>query len=270
MIQVHRGPEPPKLSEIRERELQRVSQAVERGESVDSELIGTAYSGDDNGIKHHLRALQGGKCCYCEKAVGAAYNDVEHYRPKCARLEGAPNGYWWLAWTWENLLFACASCNRSAKRDTFELVDPTTRLKPGDKPPGSERPRLIDPGAEDPMLAMTFFQDSNERWRPIPVEHDVRGAYSIELLKLDRDELADWYNAINRLDLPPLRRAYATARDQPSEKTESACQELFWSFMDKQRPFLHLRYVMAASIATAAEWAEVGCDLARPCTGTPP
>lgn len=59
------------------------------------------------------------KCAYCEKSIGTSdkkgiqatsYADVEHYRPK-------KGGYEWLAYCYDNYLYACEVCNRSYKTD---------------------------------------------------------------------------------------------------------------------------------------------------------
>ena len=82
-----------------------------------------------------LWKMQHYKCCYCEIAVHEAYNDVEHYRPF--------SRYWWLGWDWDNLLFACARCNRSNKAAEFELAPGSVPLVAEQRPPGGERPLLI-------------------------------------------------------------------------------------------------------------------------------
>ncbi len=62
------------------------------------------------------------KCAYCEKlidTIGAdkkesSFADVEHYRPSSI--------YWWLAYCYENYLYACEICNRSYKKDKFPTL----------------------------------------------------------------------------------------------------------------------------------------------------
>lgn len=91
------------------------------------------------------------KCCYCERQTPAPFSDVEHYRPKASanRLPGSElrHGYWWLAFTWENLLFACPNCNRSAKNSLFPLDHGSTPLHAEEVPLGGEIPLLLDPGS---------------------------------------------------------------------------------------------------------------------------
>jgi hypothetical protein len=83
--------------------------------------------------KAQLRAESGGKCAYCEgKASHVAHGDVEHMRPKA--------DYWWLAYCYDNYLYACQLCNQSFKGTNFPITG--ARLA---EP-------LIPPGATDAQL----------------------------------------------------------------------------------------------------------------------
>jgi len=64
--------------------------------------------------KVQLIEESGGKCAYCEANTDVvAHGDVEHYRPKSI--------YWWLAYTYDNYLYACQICNQSYKGDHFPV-----------------------------------------------------------------------------------------------------------------------------------------------------
>lgn len=64
--------------------------------------------------KKQLKAESHQKCAYCEaNAAVVAHGDVEHYRPKSV--------YWWLAYTYDNYLYACQICNQSYKGDHFPI-----------------------------------------------------------------------------------------------------------------------------------------------------
>lgn len=55
------------------------------------------------------------KCAYCEANTSVvAHGDVEHFRPK--------SEYWWLAYTYDNYLFACQICNQTYKSDNFPIA----------------------------------------------------------------------------------------------------------------------------------------------------
>jgi len=64
--------------------------------------------------KTQLKKESFGKCAYCEANTDVvAHGDVEHYRPKSI--------YWWLAYTYDNYLFACQICNQTYKSDNFPI-----------------------------------------------------------------------------------------------------------------------------------------------------
>lgn len=62
--------------------------------------------------KGKVRADTVKKCAYCEAPTSTvAHGDVEHFRPKSL--------YWWLAYRFDNYLFACQICNQIYKSDHF-------------------------------------------------------------------------------------------------------------------------------------------------------
>jgi hypothetical protein len=85
-------------------------------------------------VKAQLKADQHEKCCFCEAIFDAnVAGDVEHYRPKGAVETDAGRrlpGYYWLAYDWANLHYACPDCNQYRKRDRFPLTDEARRARP--------------------------------------------------------------------------------------------------------------------------------------------
>jgi hypothetical protein len=64
--------------------------------------------------KPQLKRETGGKCAYCESPTDTvAHGDVEHYRPK--------SKYWWLAYCYDNYVYACQICNQVHKGDEFPI-----------------------------------------------------------------------------------------------------------------------------------------------------
>lgn len=198
MIRIDRGPEPEALASVREDRVSRARDAISRDEPVD-------FSGYDIG-KQDLFERQHHKCCYCEKLQEQAkYRDVEHYRPK--------HRYWWLAWTWENLLFACIDCNREYKRDQFPLAPGCSALEFPEVPPGREVPLVIDPSdpATEPMNEIEFRREQhqgNERWAPYGLT--PRGWETIDVCGLDRPGLLTLYTEhVTHGVRPKLRPLFA-------------------------------------------------------------
>ncbi len=139
------------------------------------------------------------KCCYCDRRTIPDHNDVEHYRPFGL--------YWWLAWTWENLLFACAACNRSGgKLDQFPLGAGSVQLPFAEQPPGAERPLLVDPSVDDPREHIRFARmpEPAGRWEPIGISE--RGRETIKILGLSRDTyLDDFRHHVESTVMPVVR-----------------------------------------------------------------
>lgn len=75
-------------------------------------------------VKSLLLSVHHRKCCFCEKSLSDEQADIEHFRPKAGYVEkeGQPittPGYYWLAYSFDNLLLSCTFCNRSHKKTIF-------------------------------------------------------------------------------------------------------------------------------------------------------
>lgn len=96
-------------------------------------------------------------------------------------------GYYWLAYEWTNLFFACQKCNQSWKGNHFPLMNPAERAASHHDDLSRERPMLIDPASEDPEEHIRFREEL-----AFPVGGDKRGAATIELLgPNDRPDLSE-------------------------------------------------------------------------------
>ncbi|PTL79840.1 HNH endonuclease [Vitiosangium sp. GDMCC 1.1324] len=208
MIRIHRGAEPAELTSARATELPRV-QTIAATRRPTQDDIGSHYK-----VAHDtLWRAQHYKCCYCEHREQSKRNDVEHFRPK-ARADRKPgahedHGYWWLAWTWENLLFSCRNCNQPpAKSDKFPLAEGSEALLEGQPPPGKERLFLIDPAIESGIEHIQFVRmphgtTATGKWYPRPRNGSRRGAMTIKVCMLDRPDLLDLYGAHVELNVKP-------------------------------------------------------------------
>jgi uncharacterized protein (TIGR02646 family) len=191
VIRIERGAEPASLAPVRAAELLRVRPLASTG-AFGKDDVGQQYSI----VKRELWLRQQMRCCYCEAQLQCDYSDVEHFRPKARadRLNGTVDrGYWWLAWTWENLLFSCAICNRSAKNDAFPLEAGSVPLTAENPAPGQELATLIDPCTEDPVALIQFVFDGSH-WQPVGRNGNARGQRVVELLRLGRADLLTLYD----------------------------------------------------------------------------
>ncbi|RKR43244.1 hypothetical protein [Paraburkholderia sp. BL17N1] len=194
MILVSRGDEPDFLSPVRAEQLE-VLRALGRP-PISTEIKGYRVVADVLWRAQHY------KCCYCETKTKSSFNDVEHYRPKAAadRNPGSTlrHGYWWLAFSWSNLLFSCSSCNRSAKNDRFPLDHGSTALVHEHEPPGQEIPLLLDPcGRENPVVHIEFVHRPHaaggrtKYWFADARAGSTLGATTIEVCNLNHRDLLD-------------------------------------------------------------------------------
>lgn len=142
-------------------------------------------------VKKMLSDYQHGKCCFCERGRDSnGEADVEHFRPKNSK-NGKPaeghNGYWWLAYNWENLFFVCKECNSTYKGNEFPLLDESTRANTERDNLDDERPILFNLTEEDPEDYIAYdWVDS----LPLPVakpnDIDMRAKRTIDILGLAR------------------------------------------------------------------------------------
>lgn len=129
-------------------------------------------------VKEILKSASQGKCWYCESLEIRSDNAVDHFRPKNAVAEcPGHEGYWWLAFKWENYRFCCTFCNSrridqmtgqgGGKVDHFPLKDELHRAKTPNDNLDDEEPMLLDPcSPADPGL---LWFDETGQATPNPV-----------------------------------------------------------------------------------------------------
>lgn len=195
MIEIHRPTAvPPILLTSGAAERRRLCRAYARASATFESgkrlffFDATIYGHDD--VKSALCAAQQGKCAFCESQIThIAYGTIEHFRPKGGFRQRASGplerpGYYWLAFTWDNLLFACQLCNQRHKKNQFPLLDPAQRARSHRDDVSHEQPTFIDPAAEDPALSLSFRDE-------VPFPKNKRGRTTIRALGLDRKPLQD-------------------------------------------------------------------------------
>ncbi len=126
-----------------------------------------------------------GKCGYCETPVDSLQvANVDHYRPTSDAIgaDGSVDhpSYWWLAYSWPNLVLSCRDCQRTKGR-RFPVV--AGRLRFGQ--PETEEALLLDPRAagDAPDKVLIFASDGTVS------SADKRGRTSIDVLGLNRTRL---------------------------------------------------------------------------------
>jgi len=223
---------------------------------------------DWSDIKEVYVQLQHSKCAYCEKKLeagdfGLIEHDVEHYRPKnpvrswppsgdfsFPVRNGAPDGYYLLAYDLMNYCTSCKVCNTILKSNCFPIAgEPGSSLETDVRPLNRiERPFIPYPlGAldEDPQRIIAF-----EGIAPVPVarrgRRRQRALVTIRFFRLDVRErlleqrcllLKDLYRALRDLaeDDPALQEEAVadiermTSKEGAHSNFASAFLELFES-----------------------------------------
>lgn len=147
-------------------------------------------------VKTTLSVAQHGKCAFCEaKITHVSYGHIEHYRPKAGCKQSKKDklhkpGYFWLAYTWENLLFSCELCNSRHKGNLFPLANPKSRVKSASGNLTDEQPLFIDPASQNPSDFIRF-----RKHVPFAVNGNLYGKQTIHSLGLKRDALNEHRSA---------------------------------------------------------------------------
>jgi uncharacterized protein (TIGR02646 family) len=143
-------------------------------------------------VKDALRAAQHRKCAFCESIFdNTGYGDVEHFRPKAGYKQRDADelkrpGYYWLAYTWDNLFYSCQLCNQRFKRNLFPLKDGRGRARTHRHDLKKEQPLLVDPSTWNPAQLIAFRDEFAHA-----VGNCREGETTIEVLGLNRKELVD-------------------------------------------------------------------------------
>lgn len=251
MIRIQRPPEPIELRTARRKCLAHAMLLVQAGKpfKFDDHAWAAAYAVARAPLYH----AQNQKCAYCERQQGLSSQPVEHFRPKGGVEGGDPLCYFWLAWTWENLLFACNTCNqRPNKGNRFPLAPRTTALPPpttseilsGQGPAfeiHTEQPLLVDPAREDPLIHILWRPENpddspdEQRWRPM--HRSPRGESTIDIMGL-RSDLPDHIGSHIRTYVNPgVRRIRCAMAADKRDLVESEWNQLVHSLFVPLQPY---------------------------------
>ena len=158
MITIKNRPSSPaSLNSRQVREIkQRIADIVNNRGSISSNDFSSGYWREID-VRNTLWDSQNGKCCFCEnKRARKREFDAEHFRPK-AEVTEEPNhpGYWWLAYEWDSLLYACKPCNQEYKKNHFPLLNNKRAWGPQDDL-DDEKPVLVNPVSENPEEYISY------------------------------------------------------------------------------------------------------------------
>ena len=153
-------------------------------------------------IFKQLKTIYNNKCAFCEDTLLNSPNHIEHYRPKNKneRIKKcyADTSYFWLSFSWDNLLLTCGSCNSSKgtcfniqgtkanyeqKYINYSLDNLQNIIKELDS---IEKPLLVNPEQEEQMFfdENLIFTISGKI-----LSKNMRLRYTIRICNLNRNGL---------------------------------------------------------------------------------
>lgn len=182
-----------------------ISDKIYKGEYKDAE--GKSQSK----VRDYLNKYYFDKCAYCELHCKA---EIEHFRPKKGVTEDAAhNGYYWLCYSWSNLIPSCRYCNtEGGKGNKFPIIQngkrvtspefvssklDTSKCEAAKSPLASEEPYLLHPEIDtnpESFLAFKISLDKNGI-DIVGIDKKNRGERTIEICNLRRK-----YLRLNRLE----------------------------------------------------------------------
>ncbi|RPA27850.1 hypothetical protein [Shewanella frigidimarina] len=148
------------------------------------------------------------KCWYCEAEEIRSDMPVDHFRPKNKVEEDRlHDGYWWLAFDWQNYRCACTFCNsrrvfdetEGGKACHFPLENPDERaFTPADQVKlRNERPNFLDPFNPDDEKLLWFDNDGLPMAKPEATEEQqTKVENSIEIFHLNESRIAKARNKV--------------------------------------------------------------------------
>jgi len=155
-----------------------------------------------NDVYENLKIIYDNKCAFCQDTLLNSPKHIEHYRPKNKNVDWkkccANTSYFWLAFSWDNLLLACGSCNSSKgscfdidgtradynnKYKNYSLDELQSIIKELDI---VEKPLLVNPEQEEQYFfdEHLIFTCSGKI-----LSNNIRLRYTIRICNLNRDEL---------------------------------------------------------------------------------
>jgi len=166
------------------------------------------------------------KCWYCESEDIRTDTPVDHFRPK-NKVEEAPehDGYWWLAFDWENYRCACDFCNsrrvfddsEGGKACKFPISNPEARAFTPGQEWKREKPEFLDPFDPGDWKLLWFDGDGKPEPKPeATVEEQRKVTNSIDIFHLHQAKIVRARNRI-RLDVEKEVKKLRVAEEEGNQ-----------------------------------------------------
>ena len=226
-------------------------------------------------VKPYFMEAQHRKCGFCEVIITESTGDVEHYRPKNAvwslaergaeqehlvNIRGRrfnkdfASGYWWLAYSWDNYLVSCPTCNQKWKSALFTVAEQRTS-PPAVGDENAETPMLMDPfGWESPSAHLEF----DDLGQVQALANSPIGSDTIVTCGLDRESLRS-----SRFE--KAVRAFALLRNLSQAATPDGTMQILADFYELGRPeYVHYGMVRCIFVQnTGISWEDLERAIVR-------
>ncbi|MEA1982662.1 MAG: HNH endonuclease [Campylobacterota bacterium] len=183
------------------------------------------------------------KCAFCEQKLLDSPKHIEHYRPKAT--------YYWLSYSWDNLLLACGSCN-SSKGDRFKVKNSIVTYNNetyseihslGVDYDSKEEPFIINPEKDDIIDAIEYQADAKVFSKNKRVQHTIE-----EACKLNRDELVQKRLPVLNDFINQINKHYTLYKKEGGLSRFRPDIEIFLEKVNKQSEFYSFRYFIINNI----------------------
>ena len=170
-------------------------------------------------VRNALIMSQHRKCCFCEnKRAKKREFDGEHFRPKLGVTGELDHiGYWWLAYEWRNIFYACKTCNQEYKKNQFPIKG-NRAFKETDSLE-QEQPLLVHPEKDNPeeFIGFDWQQSYGKFVKATGLDNENRGNTTIKVLGLNNSHLLEERseNVILLQDASDLMKRYIDNNNQP-------------------------------------------------------
>jgi len=232
-----------------------------RKEAFDKNIIASKYTDDKNlykvgSVQKKLNEIYHLKCAYCEQKLLDAPKHIEHYRPK--------DTYYWLAYSWDNLLLCCGSCN-SSKGKRFETTNPQVMYNNeefinihnlGNTYDLIEKPLIINPEKEDVLYRLIFDIEGKIDSLDPRVLHTINNACKLNRLELVQKRLLIITNFKSRIE----KHYYLFKRYKDITRFKPDIED-FLEECKKENEFYSFRYFIINNIEIFFENKNIQCIL---------
>ena len=209
-------------------------------------------------VKDALKEIYHNKCAYCETKFTRSYINIEHYRPKKSDYyNGTQRLYYFLAYSWSNLLPICTVCN-TKKSNNFKLKDENLRLKYNSESlkkvqyqtqqyNKDEKPLFIHPDIDN-YSNLFHFNIKGEMLVNFKHIDKERMIYTIETSNLNEQDLQDRRAEVFeefRLMKNELLHLFQSAKKHKDRDElnyfKKNCQDKIALFFEEKKEFLAVR-----------------------------